>query len=750
MLQCINKKNLRILALFVVLMTLTLNLIGCNVKKQESEKTEKANNKEVAKEIGGIFSRTLMSVENGEQPEAISKAAEGGLYVVTGDGIASKNIWYVDSNSKWEKKYNVSELLNIKDGVYCKAYITANGEIFAECNNAVSVSSANPYAEGSMEYYLVDAEGQKHEINMNLPDLKPDAHEHDEEDEDKLNHIDSARYIDDCMYAVDANANIFEINLKDYSSKMVFENDEFESIDEFYVCDRTLIIFADNIICYEGLDTHDDEEKMYNRFKDYFEAAKKRNSSVGLDIENGCLWTLSEDKVYRYNLENDSIVEAKAVGTEELEFIDSQITIGENLYALVYSVSSNENALYKYSEQGEAATVGDAEPGSIKIWTLEDSQGFEEAIRCFTDKYPNVNVVIEVGRGSYDSGITVNDAVKNLNSELLSGDGPDIIYFEGINPSSYIESGELYDMTGLVDELKNSGEYFNNILDTYVSDGRSYVVPTSVSILVKMGVEKDIEASRDIKGFVDYIQNKNSDHNTICKSQITHYILDEYYKSVKDELINETISREKLVEFFEAAKNLKEMEGDSESEIMLFNMIDPSLYVTMYNGDFDFTMLNMVDPVSMMIVKDYVEQMNGVIEIPANDYAEAYVPRCGVAISAKSKNIDMAEEYIRIALGEECQSRVSGTIGLRANKKAFKNVCDTNYSAWGFEEKDKAEFDKKVTELISKMEGFDKPYIVDNIFDQIVVDEINEYISSGNIDSAVDETLEKIKLYMAE
>ncbi len=59
------------------------------------------------------------------------------------------------------------------------------------------------------------------------------------------------------------------------------------------------------------------------------------------------------------------------------------------------------------------------------------------------------------------NGVTANDAVKNLNTQLLAGKGPDMILLNGMPADAYIEKGILMDLSDFVAELP--GNYFEGI-----------------------------------------------------------------------------------------------------------------------------------------------------------------------------------------------------------------------------------------------------------------------------------------------
>lgn len=132
-----------------------------------------------------------------------------------------------------------------------------------------------------------------------------------------------------------------------------------------------------------------------------------------------------------------------------------------------------------------------------------------------------------------------------------------------------------------------------------------------------------------------------------------------------------------------------------------------------------------------------------------------YVVTESMAISSKAVNIDNAKEYIKIALGEECQSAINTTSGFKVNRKGLAN-CERSYfdilSAGEYKSfLNEADFDKYLQETIKYLETVNEPINVDYIFDDIMIGQLNDFVYGDvTLDSAVDSTIEKIQLYLSE
>ena len=72
--------------------------------------------------------------------------------------------------------------------------------------------------------------------------------------------------------------------------------------------------------------------------------------------------------------------------------------------------------------------------------------------------------------GKSPSEVTSDD-IRTLNTELLSGNGADVLLLDGLPTQSYIDKGILEDITDLSEELMSSGEYLESMMKNTVQDG---------------------------------------------------------------------------------------------------------------------------------------------------------------------------------------------------------------------------------------------------------------------------------------
>ena len=75
----------------------------------------------------------------------------------------------------------------------------------------------------------------------------------------------------------------------------------------------------------------------------------------------------------------------------------------------------------------------------IRIYSLYENYTIRQAVSLYQKSHPEVYVNYEVGISGED-GMTEEDAVRNLNTRLASGSGPDLLVLDGLPKSSYAVS----------------------------------------------------------------------------------------------------------------------------------------------------------------------------------------------------------------------------------------------------------------------------------------------------------------------
>ena len=117
--------------------------------------------------------------------------------------------------------------------------------------------------------------------------------------------------------------------------------------------------------------------------------------------------------------------------------------INEETFLLWAKDESDQDVLLRYAYSADAPTVPDKE---LTVYALEDSSEIRQVISAFQKEHDDIYVDLNIGC-SGDDTVTVDDALRTLNSDIMAGEGPDVIILDGMPVDNYIDKGLLMDIS---------------------------------------------------------------------------------------------------------------------------------------------------------------------------------------------------------------------------------------------------------------------------------------------------------------
>ena len=226
---------------------------------------------------------------------------------------------------------------------------------------------------------------------------------------------------------------------------------------------------------------------------------------------------------------------------------------------LVFALSGSGCSDHSPAANGEA--------GKLNIYMMNDNQNVRDAIACYAAAAPDVEIDIEVGVPDYDT--TVSDALKKLNTRLLSGNGPDIILMDDIQAESYIQSGQLLELTDIVEEAENLAP---GVTENSKYNGKVYAIPLSVTLMANIS---RADASVDFSSLGKFNESIKAEHAVIGSFDRQAALW--YRTQIEPELLWERgITEEKLKTFYqELYEQIDMIYGkDEESRFASFQQIN--------------------------------------------------------------------------------------------------------------------------------------------------------------------------------
>lgn len=186
-----------------------------------------------------------------------------------------------------------------------------------------------------------------------------------------------------------------------------------------------------------------------------------------------------------------------AFGDPSAELLAMEM-LPDNAFIVLYT----GRRIYKYTYDPNVPTVPEQR---LDVYSLTENDSLRQAVSLFQKEHQDVYVRYEIGMSGSDS-ITKEDAIRNLNTKILAGEGPDIMLLDGLPQASYKDKGVLADVSGIVDGMTGEEALFPNIVEACREDGKIVALPIRVQLPMAAGKAEYVEKIEDLESLADTME----------------------------------------------------------------------------------------------------------------------------------------------------------------------------------------------------------------------------------------------------
>lgn len=149
----------------------------------------------------------------------------------------------------------------------------------------------------------------------------------------------------------------------------------------------------------------------------------------------------------------------------------------------------------------------------LTLYSLKENDVVRQAISYYQTEHPDAFVSYRIGMGEGDS-VTREDAIKKLNTEIMAGEGPDLIVMDDMPLDSYVEKGMLLDLTDHLAQYSAKEPLFDNVIEALKRDGKAYVAPATIAVPRIASAASGIENVTDLSELAEIIEQERKTHPT--------------------------------------------------------------------------------------------------------------------------------------------------------------------------------------------------------------------------------------------
>ncbi|MDE6516871.1 MAG: extracellular solute-binding protein [Acetatifactor sp.] len=202
--------------------------------------------------------------------------------------------------------------------------------------------------------------------------------------------------------------------------------------------------------------------------------------------EDGGLYVLTDKGLYHHTLYGstmEQLIDGSLCSmSDPLKEFVGMVQLGDVFWVLY---SGGQLKQYVYDP-----TVSAVPENYMRVWGLYEDDDIRRAVSAFGQAHPDFYITYEHPL-SEDTGMTREDAMKVLSTELATGNGPDVLLLDELPYDTYVEKGVLADLTATLD---GTGErYMDAVRASYERDGGQYAMPMSMAMPVLMGARDKIQ-----------------------------------------------------------------------------------------------------------------------------------------------------------------------------------------------------------------------------------------------------------------
>lgn len=291
-----------------------------------------------------------------------------------------------------------------------------------------------------------------------------------------------------------SSSRVYRVNGQDGSLEVLAE---VNGCDYLTVCGKYLMIQAAELQMYDLA-----ENKMAEQdtaLNEFLNPWLGRSGDVGSRpyllymsrAEDGGIYVLTDRGLYHHTLYGstmEQLIDGSLCSmSDPLKGFVGMAQLGDAFWVLY---SGGQLKQYAYD-----SSVSSVPENVMRVWGLYEDDDIRRAVSAFGQAHPDFYITYEHPL-SEDTGMTKEDAMKVLSTELAAGSGPDVLLLDGLPYDTYVEKGVLADLTATLD---GTGErYMDAVRASYKRDGGQYAMPMSMSMPVLMGERDNIQNLTDL------------------------------------------------------------------------------------------------------------------------------------------------------------------------------------------------------------------------------------------------------------
>lgn len=432
-------------------------------------------------------------------------------------------------------------------------------------------------------------------------------------------------------------------------------------------------------------------EALFSGGEDYSDITSRGHQINFAEDEEGWLYYCTRDGIFSHVM-GGSVVEQVVDGSRntlaDTSTDISALEVADGSFYVVYS-GGGASGIRRYAFDPTVSSVPERE---LTVYSLWEDDGIRQAAVQFQKLYPDTFLNYEVGMSGED-GVTVSDALRTLNTDILAGNGPDLLIMDGMSVDTYAGKGMLTDLREMLTEVSDSEGLFENVAYTYQEGDVVCAVPARFGIAVAAGDTSILNRLEDLAS----LEELTAEEKILGWGEMVWLPRLLYYSCAGSwQQEDGSIDQEKLMEYVAGIKqiydNWRVFATQQDQEYCLERLeYLPEMVGTEYygiGGAIDLLSGDRLEVGLLTSLLDYagytslnVEENKSSIDCSVRLFGgqqqNVFVPLSNLGILSTAREPERAMDFVRYLLSAEGQTAVGGR-GLPVNRAAFRNMLEDN------------------------------------------------------------------------
>ncbi len=599
------------------------------------------------------------------------------------------------------------------------------------------------------------------------------------------------------LFAGTSEQKIYEIDREAGTARLFMTTDI--KPDVFCVWENYLAVKneQDGVAIYQ-LDTQEriEDDVITNFIKENCETnvkiAESTYSIFPADKEE--LYLVCSKGVYRHTVgggDMEQVINGSLCSfTDPMKHVAKMIRTGEEGFMAAFSEKTLSSFVYD-------PNISAMPSQTLTAYSLTENDILRQAIIRYQGANPDIYVEYKVGMDE-ESGMTREDAVKKLNTEIMAGKGPDFLLLDGLPADSYVEKGMLADLTPYLAELEKEEKLLPNIKESFTTDEKIYMMPAAVTISMYMANKDNMTNVSDLSSLASMFEKLRSGHpgEGIMQTYSEEMLLNNLMPVSAPLWIKEAgeLNVEEMKNYLQQTKRIYDacLEGLHEEVLQRYqdlaeNGVNASSKIIadsdlqdgglqLVIGNEKVTLGELKNAYNYSIMQSVTKSENGEygancqLALTPGSVKDSFSPYALMGVSAASEKAEIAGGLLREVLSEKTQSLIYPTgfpvneAGLASYMKTLGGQCEwakpgEAFGSFAFANDDgTAAFvttymptqqeTKALYELLSSVHT---PYLADTVVEDTVREAGKQYLQGGcSLEEALQKIEEKLEIYMSE